>query len=124
MEAEPGSRPRSCLQKGASRWRLGRRHALVLLSHCDDLLGISSLASCAASGRHIVVVLAPVSLTLLSLAPVLMTMLPKSSRRAVMPGGTTQVQSYSSMTSGPFQVLARWPRDKTGVLIQPCCGPK
>jgi len=53
-----------------------------------------------------------------------MTMLPKPSRAASAPGGTTEVASYSSTMQGPRRAPARSERANTGTSIQPRCAPK
>ena len=52
------------------------------------------------------------------------TMLPETSSPALAPGGTTHVASYSSTIAGPSRGVARSPRARTGVTIQPSRGPK
>jgi Aldolase/RraA len=51
-------------------------------------------------------------------------MLPNGSRRARVPGATTQVASYSSMMQGPSRGVARSGRRSTSVSSQPVSGPK
>jgi hypothetical protein len=48
------------------------------------------------------------------------TMLPAESSSACAPGGTTQVESYSSTMSGPLRPAAESARASTGVSSQPC----
>src|SRR5262245_40983247 len=53
-----------------------------------------------------------------------MLILPPASSRAVAPGGTTQVASYSSTISGPTCARCRAERATTGVSSQPSARPR
>ena len=52
------------------------------------------------------------------------TIFPNGSRFAVEPGGTTQVESYSSMMQGPALGSRRSERLMIAVSHQPRAGPK